>query len=184
MTLKRKIATLANQNVRSFNPNQSNIDNHRALFDECSLTHERTKQAWRHFALNGWFQQEFYLFFTMAVESSYLTELLTEKDNLDPSFVHSMRLLTEGKLFRMFLKKSHLNAWAHLHSFEVNIRTTSCFRTLICSLRTIKATKITLVSWGNSNLYLLNNGFYVNLCCNVDVFQFVTSQAVRRRIQL
>lgn len=31
----------------------------------------------------------------MAVESSYLTELLTEKDNLDPSFVHSMRLLTE-----------------------------------------------------------------------------------------
>ncbi|XP_029201572.1 KH domain-containing, RNA-binding, signal transduction-associated protein 3-like isoform X2 [Acropora muricata] len=31
----------------------------------------------------------------MAAESSYLTELLAEKDNLDPSFVHSMRLLTE-----------------------------------------------------------------------------------------
>ncbi|XP_068681090.1 KH domain-containing, RNA-binding, signal transduction-associated protein 2-like isoform X2 [Montipora foliosa] len=31
----------------------------------------------------------------MAGESSYLTELLTEKDNLDPSFVHAMRLLTE-----------------------------------------------------------------------------------------
>lgn len=33
----------------------------------------------------------------MATEENYLTELLTEKDNLDPSFVHSMRLLTEGK---------------------------------------------------------------------------------------
>ncbi|XP_020621212.1 KH domain-containing, RNA-binding, signal transduction-associated protein 3-like [Orbicella faveolata] len=31
----------------------------------------------------------------MAAEGGYLTELLTEKDNLDPSFVHSMRLLTE-----------------------------------------------------------------------------------------
>lgn len=35
----------------------------------------------------------------MAVEGGYLTELLTEKDNLDPSFVHSMRLLTEGRRF-------------------------------------------------------------------------------------
>lgn len=33
----------------------------------------------------------------MTAEKGYLTELLTEKDNLDPSFVHSMRLLTEGK---------------------------------------------------------------------------------------
>ncbi|KAL9979906.1 hypothetical protein ACROYT_G008424 [Oculina patagonica] len=31
----------------------------------------------------------------MTAEGGYLTELLTEKDNLDPSFVHSMRLLTE-----------------------------------------------------------------------------------------
>jgi len=36
-------------------------------------------------------------FSVMAAEGGYLTELLTEKDNLDPSFVHSMRLLTEGK---------------------------------------------------------------------------------------
>jgi len=33
----------------------------------------------------------------MTAEGSYLTELLAEKDNLDPSFVHSMRLLTEGE---------------------------------------------------------------------------------------
>ena len=36
----------------------------------------------------------------MTAEGGYLTELLTEKDNLDPSFVHSMRLLTEGKWMR------------------------------------------------------------------------------------
>lgn len=56
----------------------------------------------------------------MEGESSYLTELLAEKDNLDPSFVHSMRLLTEGKWWKLCNNhKVCFNISTRLHSFEV-----------------------------------------------------------------
>lgn len=31
-------------------------------------------------------------------QDKYLPELITEKESLDPSFVHALRLLAEGKL--------------------------------------------------------------------------------------
>lgn len=31
-------------------------------------------------------------------QDKYLPELMAEKDSLDPSFVHAMRLLAEGKV--------------------------------------------------------------------------------------
>lgn len=34
-------------------------------------------------------------------QDKYLPELVTEKDSLDPSFVHAMRLLEEGKVVRV-----------------------------------------------------------------------------------
>lgn len=34
----------------------------------------------------------------MMDQDKYLPELLAEKESLDPSFVHAMRLLAEGKL--------------------------------------------------------------------------------------
>ncbi|XP_027041531.1 KH domain-containing, RNA-binding, signal transduction-associated protein 2-like [Pocillopora damicornis] len=73
---------------------------HSALFGECSLRHER--HIWlAPFCIfcsgcSSLISAGILLYFSiMAVEGGYLTELLTEKDNLDPSFVHSMRLLTE-----------------------------------------------------------------------------------------
>lgn len=75
-----------------------------ALFGECSLRHER--HIWlAPFCIfcsgcSSLISAGILSYFSiMAVEGGYLTELLTEKDNLDPSFVHSMRLLTEGRRF-------------------------------------------------------------------------------------
>lgn len=36
----------------------------------------------------------------MEDESKYLPELLAEKDSLDASFTHAMKLLNEGKLMK------------------------------------------------------------------------------------
>lgn len=36
-------------------------------------------------------------------QDKYLPELMAEKDSLDPSFVHAMRLLAEGELLRCLL---------------------------------------------------------------------------------
>lgn len=81
---------------------QSKITDHShcLMNGPCSLTRERSNLA--PFCICSWWSWLITagilsIFFTMAVEGSYLTELLTEKDNLDPSFVHSMRLLTEGR---------------------------------------------------------------------------------------
>lgn len=63
----------------------------------------------------------------MAVEGSYLTELLTEKDNLDPSFVHSMRLLTEGEYQMFFEIKITARKLLSTICIPSRSRTTSCF---------------------------------------------------------
>lgn len=70
----------------------------------------------------------------MAVEGGYLTELLTEKDNLDPSFVHSMRLLTEGRrcIFSKITSATSRKVGAQKIECNVSIpsrsRTTSCLQ--------------------------------------------------------
>ena len=76
-------------------------------------------------------------FSAMAAEGGYLTELLTEKDNLDPSFVHSMRLLTEGK-WRMFYKitapSRKVEAWrTAIFAFLRGQQPPVARKTLICS---------------------------------------------------
>lgn len=68
----------------------------------------------------------------MAVEGGYLTELLTEKDNLDPSFVHSMRLLTEGRswiVFQIIALQRHEKLMHEDSNICIPSRslTTSCF---------------------------------------------------------
>lgn len=39
----------------------------------------------------------------MMDQDKYLPELLAEKESLDPSFVHAMRLLAEGNDYVLFL---------------------------------------------------------------------------------
>lgn len=48
----------------------------------------------------------------MESESNYLAELLAEKDSLDPSFLHSMQLLTAGRC------RSRVHVFAFLYDFD------------------------------------------------------------------
>ena len=38
----------------------------------------------------------------LPVDAKYLPELMAEKDSIDGSFVHAVRLITNGKLFLWF----------------------------------------------------------------------------------
>lgn len=123
-TNNTKIKASANHNKGISYLNQSKFFDRCILFEECSLTHESIQASGAILHLLGGRGVQLrslrFCFFTMAAESSYLTELLAEKDNLDPSFVHSMRLLTEGKWWKLCNNhKVCFNISARLHSFEV-----------------------------------------------------------------